>query len=1338
MCDTCQFTHLHVHSEYSLLDGYAPIKKIVQRAADLGMESIALTDHGVMYGAIDFYDAATKAGVKPIIGVEAYLTRGNHTDHGGSTHHQLLLAKDLEGYRNLVRLTTRAHLDGFWKRPRIDPALLAQHAAGLIATSSCLAGDIPQHLLAGDKKQARERAAYYRDLFGPDNFYLELQLHDNAPELPAVNDELVKIGKELGIPLVVTNDTHFVLPEDLANQHMVMALSFGLTLDEFCNPPAGKRKYTMDPTYHIMTADQMWARFKQYGVDALENTNRIAAMCNVQLEFGRVQLPAFEIPPEHDASSYLRQVCLEGLTRRMKNEVPDHYFARLDYELDVINATGFPDYMLIVWDYVRFARARGIPCLPRGSAGASLILYALGITDVDPVANKLLFERFLSRERLEMPDIDIDFADSRRHEILDYIADKYGRDNTAQIITYGTLGAKAAIRDVGRVLDMDLQEVDKVAKLIPALPVGTTIAQALERVPDLHQLYQQSEQVRDLLDRAQLIEGRMRNVGTHACGVVVSRSPLDEIVPLQHTTKDEHGVMAAYEGPTLAKIGLLKMDILGLANLSIVAKTLEYIEQTTGEHLELQELPLDDRKTFESLSRGETVNVFQLESAGMTRHLRALKPTRVEDIYAMVALYRPGPLEQIPTYIHNKNTPQDISYLHPILEPILQDTYGVIVYQEQIMQLLQAIAGYTLGRAYVVLKAIGKKKRDLMAQEEPRFKEGCLKNGLTAVQADTLWELIQPFAGYSFNRPHSTLYGQLAYQTAYLKNNYPAQYMAAVLDSAAGKIEEVAKAVNECARLRVVVQPVDINASSAGFTFEELPADYIAQEGVQRFGIRFGLSAIKNVGSGPVEAIIVARNEGGNFTSLPDFCARVDRHAVNKRALEALVKCGAFDQLDGTRRQQLAILDRAMAAGSEAQKARESGQSSLFDLFGDTPVGDAVAVADIPLPVVKEHANDKKEELAWEKELLGMYISDHPVVAALRGIDMRGVTSLGALEEGHIGQTLPFVGLLSGVRRATTKKGDSMLIAQLEDADSTIEVVAFPRTLEKYDDLLVENEVRHIRGKVDNRRDSLQLIIQEVAPIQEVVPIQEVEPADALPDVLPDALPDGLPDALLEPDFDVSDISDSPPPARGDVPDIPPPARADDTPDSPPPPIPLPTPVREVAAPAPVPDSPPPARADDTPDSPPPPPAIRQLDGPVQPIRGRSRATITRKSDEPTAPASYDGNGHAGNGHTSYDGNGHTSYDGNGHAPPPPPRDLQLMLPRTNDLDADTRCMQDVHELLTRYEGSDARISLYVPLNEEATALLRPHYTVRLADDLLHDLETLLGVGNVHTVAAIG
>jgi DNA polymerase-3 subunit alpha len=1043
---------------------------------------------------------------------------------------------------------------------------------------------------------------------------------------------------------------------------MVMSMGMNLTYKEFCG-----KNFAMDESYHIMSGEEMWEKFKRYGTAPLENTRRIADMCQLKLDFGRVQLPEFAIPEGHDAASYLRLICEQGLMQRFNGNPPAHYMARLDDELDVINATGFPDYMLIVWDYVKYARSRGIPCLPRGSAGASLVLYCLGITDVDPVKNKLIFERFLSRERLEMPDIDTDFADSRRGEILDYIAGKYGRENVAQIITYGTLGAKAALRDMGRVMDIPLGEVDKVAKLIPPLPVGVTIGQALERVPELKQIYDTQPHLQEMIDWARKVEGRMRNVGTHACGVVVSRTPLQDMVPLQRTTKDENAVMAAFEGSTLAKMGLLKMDILGLTNLSAVAEALKYIEGTTGTTMWLDDIPTDDPKVFQSLGRGETRNVFQLESAGMTRYLMQLKPTRVEDLYAMVALYRPGPLEQIPLYIQNKNNPAQIKYLHPILKPILEDTYGVIVYQEQIMQLLQTVADYTLGQAYVVIKAISKKDRALMAQNEAIFKEGCVKKGIAAEIADQLWQLILPFAGYSFNRPHATLYGLLSYQTSWLKVNYPVEYMAAVLTGAGGVLEDVAKGALESRRLGVAVLGPDVNRSRKGFEIEALGGQMPPGVKYER-GIRFGMAAIKNVGEAPVEAIIAEREANGPFQSLEELCGRVDRHMINKRVVESLIKAGALDTLPGTRRQKLAILDQAVSAGVEAQKARDVGQSSLFDMFGERAGGpSALNIARLPMPLIQETPADKKEELLWEKELLGVNVSEDPVAKALEGIDRTGVSSLSDITEESVNSSMTFVGVIGGVRRITTKKGDAMLVATLEDLSGTIEMVVFPKILAKCGDLIRDDATLKVTAKVDNRRDATQLVVDAV---------EAVEPsANPLP-------------AILASEMDLEGIGELEAAGQGTG------HRAQGTAEG--------TEVRGQepgAAPASTQVAPPPA-------------------APVAAIRARQQVKV--------------GNGSGGNGNGNGNGKGSGVSSSSSMQPEPAPspgRKLRLYLPRTGDDEADVRRMQDVYNVLRASSGPD-EVTLYLP-NGVGIVVLQSQHTVTLSSGLLDGLAGVLGAERV-------
>ncbi len=1273
------FVHLHVHSEYSLLDGFSLIDDLVGRAKELGMDTLALTDHGVMYGALDFYNACKKAGIKPIVGMEAYMAVGVHNDRtpkGKGYYHTLLLAQNETGYKNLVKLTTRAHLDGFYYKPRIDHELLKEHSEGLIVTSSCLAGEINRPLTQKDKTKAREVAGWYRDLLGPEHYYLELQLHPEVPQLEELNEELVRIGQELGIPLVATNDAHFVRKEDAEAHRLLRCMGFNQTLQEYCakNP-------LLDDSYHIKTGEDMYGLFKRYGTSPLENTRRIAEMCSLELNFGRVQLPDFstvveQVPAGHTPATFLRQVCEEGLMRRFDAHPTEEYVKRLAYELDVIDQTGFPLYMLIVWDFVKYARARGIPCLPRGSAGGSLVLYCLGITDVDPVANKLVFERFLNPERKEMPDIDMDFADSRRQEVLDYVSNKYGRDCTAQIITFGSLGAKAALRDVGRVRGIPLNEVDRVAKLVPMLPVGTTIAQALERVPELKQIYDGDVTMRELIAQAQWLEGHARNVGTHACGVVVSKDPLFELVPLQRTSKDESQVMTSFPMGTLGDIGLLKMDMLGLANLSIVDNALRYISQLLGRPFTLTDIPTDDRPALESLGRGETIGVFQLEGAGMTRYLKELKPSRVQDIYAMVALYRPGPLEQIPRYIEWKNHPERITYLHPILKPILEDTYGIIVYQEQVLGILMQMAGYTMGKADIVRKAIGKKNKALMEQEGPKFNEGCVKNGLTPDQARTLWDLIQPFAGYSFNRAHSTLYGLLSYQTAYLKTNYATEYMAAILSAASGSTEDVAKFVAECGRLGVAVCPADVNASGLGFTIETLPQPL--PPGIRHpRGVRFGLAAIKNVGEGPIEAVIKARDEGGPFRSLEELCERVDRAALNKRVLESLIKSGAMDGLPGSRRQKLAILDQALKAGIGMQDNRAKGQTTMLDdWYGSSAAANVGPTTpdsggSISMPVITETPQDYKEQLAWEKELLGMYVSDHPIARALDGLDLTGVTPLSQLGTELVGQVLTIIGMLTSVRRLATKKGDSMLVAVLEDLEASAELVAFPKSYEKHRELLVDDALLRVRAKADERNGTIQLLLEGAEALEAVERRVALEVEMDL-EGLEEYIPAGAADTFAAPQDDIPH-----PAGPGSI-------------------AAKPQPTSEVPAGEPAPSQ------------------------PISIIRSRTKMGTNGSGNG-------NGNGNGGGSGNSNSGGSGSGYGGG--APAAPTHLLRLFLPRSHDFDADVLKMQMVDRVLRESAGED-QVIIHLP-NALGMVLLKPRHKIRCTDALVGALREVLGVEGV-------
>lgn len=1084
------FVHLHVHTEYSVLDGFARIEPLCQKAAELGMPALAITDHGVLYGVIDFYNACRAHNLRPIIGSEVYVALDRHTRRDASDkrqYHLVLLARNAAGYRNLVQLTTAAHLEGFYYKPRIDRALLEAHHEGLIALSACGSGEPARRIRERDREGARAAAAWYRDLFGPDGYYLELQRHPNMPELEEVNEELVRLGKELGIPLVATNDLHYISPEDAEAHDILLCLQTNKTR----NDP--DRLKMPDRSFYLKSPAEMWELFSDRP-EALENTLRIAEMCDLRLEFGRVELPEFPLPAGHTPESYLRQLCEEGLRRRYGANLRQEHWDRLNYELSVIEKTGFALYILIVWDFVNYARERRIPCQPRGSAAGSLVLYCLGISNVDPVAYRLVFERFLNPERHEMPDIDMDFADNRRPEVIEYVIRRYGQERTAQIITFGTLGAKAAIRDVGRVLGMPLSTVDRVARLIPALPVGITIDQAMERSPELRQLYEAESSIRELIDLARRVEGVVRNVGTHACGMVVSRHPLAEIVPLQRTIKDEKVVMACFPMNTLGEIGLLKIDLLGLANLTIVDEVLRYIRESTGREVSPDEIPPSDPETFHMLSEGGTVGVFQLEGAGMTRYLMELRPTSVDDLIAMVALYRPGPMEHIPRYIEGKNHPERITYLHPSLEPILRDTYGVIVYQEQVLEILQKMAGYSLGHADIVRKAIGKKKRELMEQEEPRFIQGCIQNGLTQEQAQQLWEQIQPFAGYSFNKAHATCYGVLAYQTAYLKTHYPAEYMAALLTTYADNTDKVALSIAECWRLGVAVLPPDVNRSAEGFTIEELETPVAGAR--HKRAIRFGLGAIKNVGSGPIRAILEAREKGGPFRDLDDFCERVDWRQLNIRVLESLVKAGAMDSLPGRREQLLADLPRAMAAGIQVQRARESGQMTLFDLLGERPA----ARPSRPLPEVP--SQPRRVLLSWEKELLGVYISAHPLHDVLHRFsaeERKAFTGIGAITEEMVGKEVRLLGLLTRVRPLLTRDGKGMAVGELEDLEGSIEIVAFPRVYEQSRSCWQPDNMVVVEGKVDLRNDRLQIVCNRLQVVEEATPAE----APVAPELIP-------------------------------------------------------------------------------------------------------------------------------------------------------------------------------------------------------------------------------------------
>jgi DNA polymerase-3 subunit alpha len=1059
---SAEFVHCHLHTEYSLLDGESRIEPLMQRAAELGIPALAVTDHGVMYGAIEFYEQARTHGIAPIIGMEAYVAPRRMTDkdpkRDGSAFHLVLLAANDEGYRNLLKLTTAAHLDGFYYKPRIDRELLSRHAGGLIGLSGCLQGEIPRAILRDDLAAARDLAMVYRDMFGPGNFYLEIQDHGLADQ-QTVARGIVQLSRDLGLPLVATNDVHYVGRDEADAQDALMCIQMGIGLDQKDKPRMGDT-----PEFYLKSPEEMAARFAAHP-EALRNTLAIAERCRLVIETGQVRLPHVSVPPGETPDSYLRRLCEEGL-RRLYDRVTPGLQERLDYELAVIAKTGYAAYFLIVQDFVNFARRRGILTTVRGSAAGSLVLYACGVTDVDPIAYRLPFDRFLNLERYTMPDIDVDFMDSRRDEVIQYVVEKYGADRVAQIITFGTMGARAAIRDVGRVMGLPYGDVDRIAKLIPGPLVS--LRDALQQEPELRAAAEGEPQVRRLLDMAQKLEGVARHASTHAAGVIISRDPLTDLVPLQRATKGDL-LMTQYDMDSVARLGLLKIDFLGLTNLTILDSAIKIIKEARGDTIDLQKIPLDDRETYELLSSGETTGIFQLEGRGMTRYLKELRPDRIEDVMAMVALFRPGPMANIPAYIRRKHGQEKVTYLHERLEPVLKETYGVMVYQEDIMTVAQAIAGYTLAEADVLCYAIRKKIKDRLLAQREKFVAGARKNGVPRKTVDQIFEQFEPFARYGFNRAHAACYGLIAYYTAYLKAHYPAEYMTAVLTSDAGNMDKVAQAIAECQRMGIRVLPPDINESAASFTV--VPAG----PGHPGGAIRFGLAAIRNVGVGAVDVIIAARTSAGAFHSLADFCARVDTRQVNQRVLASLIKAGALDSLGASRAQMLQALDDTLEQAQRAQRARARGQTGLFDL-GAGPAETRSAEAP-----GQEFSRD--ELLTMEREMLGLYISDHPLRRWASTLARRTTSTIGQLAELHDRQEVTIGGLVSSIKRSTTRSGSTMAFLTLEDLTGSVEVLVFPRAYEQHGLALKRDAVVLLRGKVDIEEQSVKLLCDEVLPL---------------------------------------------------------------------------------------------------------------------------------------------------------------------------------------------------------------------------------------------------------------
>jgi DNA polymerase-3 subunit alpha len=1043
------------------------IPQLIARTKELGMDSLAITDHGAMYGVIDFYVAAKEAGIKPIIGCEVYVAETDYHSRE-STHktpsHLTLLAKNEKGYRNLLQLVTKSQVEGFYYKPRVDKTLLRLHHDGLVALSGCAHGELARLILDGRNDELTETASWYKEVFS--DYYLEIQRHP-MPELERINQELISLCTKLNIPPVATFDVHYIDKKDAPAHELLLCIQTNTSVyDEKRLKMAGDFFYLKSPE----EAEELFADLPQ----AVENTQAIADMCQLELDFTKLHLPRVELQQGRKADDFLTELCWQGLEKRYPKpsaEVKE----RLSYELDVIQKTKFAHYFLVVWDIISFARERGIYFGVRGSAAASLALYCLGVTDVDPLAYGLVFERFLNVERRELPDIDLDFQDDRRDEVLAYVNHKYGSDHVAQIITFGTMGARAAIRDTGRALGMPYAQVDRVARLIP-LELTITLDRALEQSRELYEIYHQDNAIRNLVDSARKLEGMVRHVSTHAAGVVIAHEPLIEYVPLQLLGRGEArqvGIMTQFHMGNIARLGLLKMDFLGLSNLTILVKVKEIIAQNRGISLDLQRIPLDDARTFELLASGETKGIFQLESAGMRRYIKELKPTIFSDIAAMVALYRPGPMEQIPTFIRAKQGVAPIHYPHPILKEILKETYGVIVYQEQVIFIARALAGYSLGQADIFRKAMGKKIPEVMKKEERNFIAGAKKRGVSPELAKEIFSLIEPFAGYAFNKAHSVSYALIAYRTAYLKANYPVEYMTAFLNTYSDNIEKVRSAVAECRRLGIKVLPPDINKSYASFTIETSPStpSSVNGEGRGETAIRFGLASIKNVGFSPIEHVLSGRESGGAFKSIEDFCYRTDLRNINKKVLESLIKVGVFDSM-GSRRTLLESLNKIISLAQTEQRAKESGQVSMFDLWGQsypTPhVDDQLAGEDV----------STKQKLMWERELLGVYFSQ-PLDFLAREPSSPGVISCGEINMDMVDETVTVAAMVVSVRQAHTKDNRPFVVVSIEDLDASIEVIAWPRLFESTQGLWQEGNILTIKGVVKIRDGEVQLNCQE-------------------------------------------------------------------------------------------------------------------------------------------------------------------------------------------------------------------------------------------------------------------
>ena len=1064
------FTHLHVHTEYSLLDGSNKINEYVSRVKELGMKSAAITDHGVMFGCIDFYKAAKAAGIKPILGCEVYVAPGSRFDKEKGKeedryYHLVLLAETQEGYQNLIKIVSYGFVDGFYYKPRVDMELLEQYHEGIIALSACLAGEVARNLARGFYEEGKEAALRYEKIFGKGNFFLELQDH-GIPEQRQVNHELIRMSRETGIELVATNDVHYTYSSDAEAHDILLCVQTGKSLKD-----ENRMRYE-GGQYYVKSEEEM-RRLFPYAPEAIENTGKIAERCNVEIEFGVTKLPKFDVPDGYTAWEYLNKLCFEGLDKRYTDN-KEELKKRLNYELGVIKDMGYVDYFLIVWDFIRYAREHGIMVGPgRGSAAGSLVSYTLGITKLDPIKYDLLFERFLNPERVSMPDIDVDFCFERRQEVIDYVVEKYGKDQVVQIVTFGTMAARGVIKDVGRVMDVPYVQCDTIAKMIPQ-ELNITIDKAMKANPELKKIYETDETVRKLIDMSRRLEGLPRHTSMHAAGVVISQKPVMEYVPLSRGS--DGSLVTQFTMTTLEELGLLKMDFLGLRTLTVIQNAEKLVRRDKGIELDMDKIDYEDKKVYGMLGAGKTEGVFQLESTGMKNFMKELKPGNLEDIIAGLSLYRPGPMDFIPQYIKGKNNPDEIHYDCPELEPILKATYGCIVYQEQVMQIVRSLGGYTLGRSDLVRRAMSKKKASVMEKERQNFVygneeegvPGCIHRGISEKTANKIYDDMIDFAKYAFNKSHAAAYAVVSYQTAFLKYYYPVEYMAALMTSVIHNPSKVAEYILSSRKMQIEILPPDIN-----FGESEFSADHGA--------IRYGLSAIKSLGAPMIRAIVEERNENGKYQSLRDFIERMSGRELNKRAIENLIKAGALDQVSGNRRQKLMVYAEIVDAVNQEKKNAMTGQMSLFDLISD----EEKEAYEIQMPKVEEYS--KEELLSFEKEVLGVYISGHPLEEyeerwrkniTARTVDFQIDEELGTSKAGD-GEIAVIGGIITNKTVKYTRNNKVMAFLTIEDLVGTVEVVVFPNDYEKNVQKMEEDSKVFIRGKVQGDADKASKLICE-------------------------------------------------------------------------------------------------------------------------------------------------------------------------------------------------------------------------------------------------------------------